>query len=272
MNSPSNQTPNTIAISVSESPDMAELGLGDEHLKQASSKIAMFLLAKQKMLAYGGDLRQHGFTKLLFDLSLRYGGPDVYNQVQVINYLAWPVHIRMNLNQIETVTHELQGAGRLALMGIDGTHLTIRDRRALPRHEPTDNEWSVGLTAMRRTMCKETDARILLGGRVEGYLGCMPGIAEEALQSLEKKQPVFLLGGFGGCTRDISETLGFKGPRKPSHSAWLGRRRFERFSTSDLNNGLSEEENRSLASTAYVDQAIMLILRGLYRLGNNLAV
>ena len=53
---------------------------------------------------------------------------------------------------------------------------------------------------MRRTMLAQTNARILLGGRVENYKGVMPGIAEEALLSLQVGQPLFLLGGFGGCT------------------------------------------------------------------------
>ena len=47
-------------------------------------------------------------------------------------------------------------------------------------------------------MRQETRARIVLGGRVAGYKGRMPGIAEEALLSLQAQQPVFLLGGFGG--------------------------------------------------------------------------
>ena len=48
---------------------------------------------------------------------------------------------------------------------------------------------------MREVMCGETDARILLGGKVEGYRGAMPGIAEEALLSFNAQQPVFWLEG-----------------------------------------------------------------------------
>ena len=72
----------------------------------------------------------------------------------------------------------------------------------------TSGEWSAGLTSMRRIMHAKADARVVLGGRVDGYKGTMPGIAEECLMSLKSGQPAFLLGGFGGCARDISETLG----------------------------------------------------------------
>ncbi len=59
----------TVAISTSDSPDMAALGLGEGHLKEAMAELALQLLAADISLAYGGDLRAHGFTQFLF----RYG-------------------------------------------------------------------------------------------------------------------------------------------------------------------------------------------------------
>lgn len=44
---------------------------------------------------------------------------------------------------------------------------------------------------------------------------------------------------------------------------WRGRDKFNSFKGKKLNNGLSAEENRVLANTPHVDQAIVLILRGL---------
>ena len=51
---------------------------------------------------------------------------------------------------------------------------------------------------MRTVMRGDIQARVVLGGRVEGYKGAMPGIAEETCLSLEAGQPIFVLGGFGG--------------------------------------------------------------------------
>lgn len=62
----------------------------------------------------------------------------------------------------------------------------------------------VDLTAMRQIISGVTQARIVLGGRVESYEGIMLGIAEEALMSLEAGKPLFFLGGFGGY--DLSPT------------------------------------------------------------------
>lgn len=60
-------------------------------------------------------------------------------------------------------------------------------------------------------MTQAVDERVVLGGRVAGYQGRMPGIAEESLCSLRAEQPLYGLGGFGGCVGDIAESL--KRPR-----------------------------------------------------------
>ena len=93
----------------------------------------------------------------------------------------------------------------------------------------------------------------------------MPGIAEEALMSLKSEQPVFLLGGFGGCTRDIAETIGLVEPWTSSHRDWEYRSDFKRYSCENLCNELDEEENKILAQTPHIQQAATLVSRGLRR-------
>ncbi len=266
------QKPSVIAVSTSESPDMAVFGLSDGHLRDAMAEIATHLLARGANLAYGGDLRGGGFTELLFELVLRYRRlSETAGDVRVTNYLAWPVHIQMTADKLNALAEGLSETALLALIGRDGERLAPEDRHALAEHEPGADEWSNGLTVMRQTMRDETDARIVLGGRVEGYRGCMPGIAEEALLSLQSGQAVFLLGGFGGCARDIAETLMLVDPWAGSRPAWPGRAKFEGYTPDSLHNGLSREENRILADTPYIDQAVTLVLRGINRLRANRA-
>ena len=261
------QAPITIAISTSDSPDMAALGLSEGHLTEATAELALQLLASGANLAYGGDLRAHGFTRLLFQLVLRYTSTsDLQDAVRVTNHLAWPVHIRMPVDQIDQLATELRGAADLVLLGCDGTRVAMDARRKLPSRDPTEEEWRSGLTAMREFQRSSTDARVLLGGQVGNFKGSMPGLAEEALVSLRAGQPVFLIGGFGGCARDIAETLGLVGPWDGSRNGWAGRRLLEEWTGGDLNNGLSAEENRALASTPFIGQAVMLVLRGVNRL------
>lgn len=257
-----------VAISTSESQDMPALGLSDEHLRDAMTEIARHLLALGARLVYGGDLRANGFSKLLFELVARHcrDADEDDNRTGVVNYLAWPVHIRMTLTDLEQFSADLAGSSELICLALNGTRLTMDERQGLAQLQPTDSEWSTGLTAMRRIMRSETHARIVLGGRVDKYKGVMPGIAEEALLSLQIRQPLFLLGGFGGCARDIAETLGLVPRWAASRPFWPGRHKFEAFTVSDLNNGLTAEESATLARTPHVDQAVTLILRGLLRL------
>ncbi len=255
-----------VAISISESPDMSVLGLSNAHLRDAMDRLALHLLSSGARLASGGDLRAYGFTEWLFELVSRYRRETSEVQIGVTNYLAWPVHIRMATDELEAISAGLADTGELVCLTQDGHHLDPSVWSKRPLHQPTNEEWAAGLTAMRRVVRRATHARVVLGGRVTGYKGVMPGIAEEALLSLRKRQPLFLLGGFGGCTRDIAETLGLVDRWAGSRPVWPGREKFEEFS-SDLSNGLSEEENATLARTPHIDQANVLVLRGLHRLG-----
>ena len=260
-----------VAISISESPDMAVLGLSDEHLQDAMAELALALLSSGTSLAYGGDLRAHGFTELLFELLMRYQDHPHHNgKISVTDYLAWPVHIRMTAGDLAAFSSGHEEVARLVFLTRDGGRLDQEQRLQFPAHEPDEEEWAEGLTRMRVVMRQETQARIVLGGRVAGYKGRMPGIAEETLLSLQAHQPVFLLGGFGGCTRDIAETIGLVERWAGSRGEdWSGRPRFKHYSLGDLHNGLSDEANAVLARTPHIDQAVALVMGGLNQLRRN---
>ena len=267
MNNPDDVRQHVVAVSTSESPDMAVLGLSDQHLCDAMAEIARHVLNFGSRLVYGGDLRQHGFSELLFEIAARHH-PVVEAAEQhlgVTNYLAWPVHIGMSMERIEAAIEALAGAAELVCMDMNGEPLPMRNRRQLESRQATEAEWSKGLTTMRRHMLAKTDARIVLGGRVDKYKGAMPGIAEEALLSLKGGQPLFVIGGFGGCAEDIAESLQLVEQQAFGHRVWPGRKELHNFSAVDLNNGLSTDDNATLARTPHIDQAVTLILRGLLK-------
>ncbi len=277
----------SVGISVSDSPDLGALGLSDRNLRDAMAQIARKLLACGFSLAYGGDLRQHGFTRLLAELVGRYQnhprhagtirhpagnrplhrsyqGPARYaGTIAVTDYLAWPVHISMTSNELTAFSAGHEPTVHLVFLTLDGARLPREQRLELSAHEPHEDEWTQGLTAMRTVMLADIRARVVLGGRVEGYKGKMPGIAEEMHLSLEAHQPVFVLGGFGGCARDIAETLGLVDPWSGSREEWSGREDFRRFTSDDLHNGLSRNENLALARTPHIEEAVHLVSRGL---------
>jgi len=259
-----------IALSISGSPDLAVLGLAKEHLEDAMTEIARHLMACGATLAYGGDLREGGFTELLFEIVNRYRANKDSDKILVSNYLAWPVHVAMDESAIQKWQNALQGLARLVLLGEDGHEIALADRGPA-RGAANEDQWKRGLTAMRETMASHIKARIVLGGQTTNYRGRLPGIAEEALIQMTRKAPLYVLGGFGGCARDLVNLMGIS-PRDTSRSAavgqWAASDAFRNFGVNHLNNGLSAEENRQLADTVYPDQAMALVLRGLMTLSS----
>jgi hypothetical protein len=255
-----------IGISISGSQDMEALGLAEEHLRDAMAEVARHLLAMGARLVYGGDLREDGFTELLFELVVRHRrDADVGDSRPAIaNYLAWPVHRSMQLEAIQAVSQSLKGLAELHFLDHQGRNLSA-DQLEVGTSPITDEDWSAGLTAMRHVLTDACDARIVLGGRVSDFKGQMPGIAEEALCAIGIGQPLYVLGGFGGCARDIAEELGLVTPRQVQTAAWADRAKFSGLTQSILNNGLDSAENETLARTVHVDEAVALVLRGLLR-------
>ena len=258
---------NAIAVSVSKSPDMAHLGLIENHLRDAVVGIFRYALHRGSRIVYGGDLRQYGFSELLFELVARYFQVLEHETetAGVTNYFAWPVHISMPYELIQKTANDFVGSVNLVCLDIHGLPMTLHQRSQLKSRKPTKVDWSEGLTNMRQYMLRNTDARIILGGQIEQHKGIMPGIGEEALMSLRAGQPLFVIGGFGGCARDIADSMGISSSEIKKYRHWNRRSEFEAFSANDLRNGLSQEENTALATSPYIDQIIVLILRGLLK-------
>lgn len=257
-----------VAISVSDSPDLGSLGMGDAHLRDATAELARHVLALGARVAYGGDLRTGGFTEILFELVARHrrDADEGDQRSAVVSYLAWPVHISKPVHDLERYASELEGIATLLILNIEGISLSREQRRQLDSRPADPEEWIQGLTAMRHRVVRDTSARIVAGGAVDGFLGSMPGIAEEAYIALERGQPLYILGGFGGCAADVAAAIGIADVRGVPLRDWGQADIFVNAAANGLRNGLSIDENRTLAVTPHVDEAIALVLRGLLRL------
>lgn len=258
----------TVAISVSDSPDLGALGMGAAHLQDAMAELARHVLALGARVAYGGDLRAGGFTEILFELVSRHrrDADEGDKRTPVVSYLAWPVHILKPYAELRDLRRDLDSFATLELLDNYGESLAAAERAKLDARQPSLEEWSTGLTAMRHRMNAEAHARIIVGGQISGYKGAMPGLAEEALLAIEAGRPLFVLGGFGGCAADIASTMGLcEQPAIPARD-WERRGDFAGADTGTLSNGLDETDNRTLARTPHVDEAVALVLKGLLRL------
>ena len=135
MTTPNTGTSPAVGVSVSESPDLRALGLSEGHLRDAMAEIALHVLASGRSLAYGGDLRRHGFTEFLAELVARYRShPRHGGTIFVTDYLAWPVHIRMASDEITAFSAEHEPGARLVFLALDGARLEREQRLKLCAH------------------------------------------------------------------------------------------------------------------------------------------
>jgi hypothetical protein len=178
--------------------------------------------------------------------------------------LSWPNHVSIGAEEFANFARDLGEHAKLVRLARDGSDLTEGPPPAPV--EPGPEDWAPALSAMRRRVAKDCQARIVLGGIVADYRGIMPGIAEEAFLSLQARQPVYLIGGFGGCAGDICEEMGLVETGRPRRQ-WEMRNRFTGAAEA-LHNGLNPAENRRLASTVHTDEIVALILRGLHQLAD----
>lgn len=265
-----------IGISVSESPDLARLGLTELHFRLAVGEIARCVLVSGGCLAYGGRLAPDGYTAFLAQELQKYGRRDR----PLLVCLAWQEHRGMSLTAFEASRTDLGLFGQIVCLDPDGNEIDPAAGRS-EQPQTIDDPALRGrsLTALRRYMAGRTDGRILIGGRRRGFQGDMPGLAEEALISLAAGRPLYLAGGFGGVTLDAAVALGV------DDGAWLPQRanapaedprfvsaidRLKALTSSaswtGLGNGLSGEENRRLAASHRPSEIAALVSLGLGRL------
>lgn len=280
-----------VAVSISESPDLDGLGLGHVHLEDAFVEIARHLLARGASLYFGGDHRlQQGFTHILFDLVRDYDLPDKPPTERVRNFLAWPLHLRLTTEQrarLRTIA-EVEEVPPPAGLNVDPQTFI----------EPATAEhsfiWACSLTAMRERMTAEMNARVLLGGRVLGHKGKYPGLAEEAHLAIRAGKPLYLLGGFGGCTNAVIQailgktcyplTMEFQRQNVQFNTSmdFYNQRRtetpidydslvadFQKAGVAGLRNGLENEDNYRLFETDDVSEMTALVLKGLHNLATS---
>jgi hypothetical protein len=156
--------------------DLAARGLSREQLEQMYLDIVRSLLAGGAGLAYGGDHRPDGFSQRLFEFLTGDGSAHRPAPERIRSYLAWPSYLSLTAEERERSQRIVQIV-EVPPRGI----LNVPNRHCLALQTASDrHNHSRCLTAMRVRMNEETDARIVLGGAVSGFLGRYPGVAEEA--------------------------------------------------------------------------------------------
>ncbi|MGE0824309.1 MAG: hypothetical protein AB7G75_23700 [Candidatus Binatia bacterium] len=315
-----------IAFSISYQPeDLLAGGMGLKHLRELLIQLARPFLQQGADLLYSGHWQktEDNFTYDLLDLiraeqaNKSYGGPGTNFRIgKLYNFLSWPSYLALTPNteaqwinccRIVRITQQMAGLPAEDI---------VSDADAQNKEPRTIFNTAVTLSAMRRLSMEgmaimipdvpqsgiipPVVARILLGGKVENYLGFIPGVFEEALVTIEKQCPLYVLGGFGGAAEVLARAILGTGSDRPSaltlpwhkeHNPALaqlleqtppfvypvGCRSSEEMLTAlfslvqqarlnpahVLNTGLSNEETRELLQTRSAADAVRLVRTGL---------
>jgi hypothetical protein len=216
--------------------------------------------------------------------------------IPIENWVAWPIHCRFGDSELRHYGQEatLRDLPRPPDLDVTADELKATASGFVPTETPAQRyAWARSLTFMRNSMLAGTSARIAMGGKLAGYQGLWPGVLEEGVIALRARQPLYLLGLFGGAARLLVDAL--RGvERQELTSAWLSalpgsdelrseyRRRGHALQTPEdlaaelkragtvglsvaLNNGLSEDENTELVGSDDPHRIVALILGGLRR-------
>lgn len=225
-----------VALSVSDSPDRARLGLPAREVDRALFSICTVIVRSGAKIVYGGNLDLDGLTFSMFrHLAGAYVAPQ---EAPFVHIIPEPVFRR---TPFDALVHALrEGASVVETHAhIDGDLVPLRavedglriGRGASGIRLRSDGEFKSWLSvkpelntasafsAAREAMTRLSDARVVLGGKMgllndprDAYEGAMPGIIEEALLALAANLPLVPLGAFGGAARDVAIALELLAP------------------------------------------------------------
>ena len=266
-----------IAVSISESSNLSELGMGIEVLDDLMIEIPKHILKANGKLVYGGDLRDGGFTELFRDLACQYGLREhAEGDVEYFtNFFAWPMTTKITQEEIDSYQRDRVQC------------VLVAPSADVPQELKKDFEESMSsdkllwkshsLTKMRREMEQSVSARIIAGGKIYGFSGSMAGVLEEFKIAQEMKHPCFVLGGFGGAGGLLAAVLKGEQPftafeeKAMTDEQYMLLQSLEQTDYQwlqgktliDLDNGLTESENKVLFTSCDVIEIVSLILKGL---------
>ena len=274
-----------IAISVSESDNSLEKGVSSIMLKDFIVELARYILFNDGHLIYGGNLQKEGFTNLFANLAKQYKDSRSLQDDKSFftNYFAWPLNLLITEKEKADFIFS-----RTEIIFVEPKLERNVDFKRYLKPESNENKfiWAKSLSEMRSRKEKNTDILILVGGRINNFKGCMPGILEEFITAIRQNHNVYLLGGYGGMSEIIVKVLNDEITSKEFRDSLLEDVEYKKFYDyynlhNDehinfdeiyeeiqengflVNRGLSSEEKKELFHTNNIIESIELIFKGI---------
>ena len=231
----------TVMLSWSETD---EIDMSPKLLSRAVAGLASDIIACGMDIACAADPRLYDLGDELSGTVAKYWSEPAVS-MSFTNYLPWPVHMGMSTDEVRKCASYPHRGMRAVFLDVDGMWISMGDRLSMSPREPAERDWKAGLSTARRAACMLSDCLVAIGGRTGGYMGRMPGVAEEIMAAISSDTPVVLVGGFGGCARHVADSMGITGECCEANWDWL--ERFSGMAFDDLKNGLSRKANAGIA-------------------------
>jgi hypothetical protein len=227
----------TLAVSISESPDLDTLGMFADDDKRLLGTILTPLVYRGARIAYGGRINPRADTDFTQEIAMQLAeayrqGGQKYGSRPCIHYLRdndarregadrlmqhalqLGSYSEIRLLRADKTVATLVPSGKIVDVRVDGEPVGAKNTGANLIEVPAITTVFSGPTGrdeladMRAAMARETSARIILGGRVGGVSKGTSGIAAEAIATLLAEKPLLVVGGVGGASRDVAWKLG----------------------------------------------------------------
>jgi hypothetical protein len=292
-----------VGLSISESEESTVRGFPAPEVNRVTLRMVAGLLGQGVGVVFGHDWREDGVMEAVHRFALQMrpvdgsptsAGPDGGTQPLLQNLIPWPDKPSRAQDALKRQAATL----RVEQAGLPEELASYRGRA---RSDLSTDVYGYlrarALTHLRRQLDARCDARICLGGRLQGSKGRYPGVIEEALIAVESGTPLFLARALGGATGLIIDAMmgrpmspDFCGPaevhrlyrfppdgvaehdsrtaadrRVDRDAAWNA---FREAGVSGLSraNRLTPEENAELFHTPVLDRVIQLVLVGMSRI------
>jgi len=302
---PSMPAERVVGLSTAFNEDLGPLGFGREHLEEVTLRIARCIVDAGGRIAFGGMLNSSGLTETLLTLVRTLSADDddapsaAIRVPRILSHQRWPslpgperIASDVGISEYVLIDNPVAAAERLA---DDARVSSPRRARELARTLSTMREAMAAggrLTSAGR-QAPALDARIIVGGVRGAFNGYMSGVLEEVLYALEKKRPVYILGGFGGAAGTLARAI-LEDEHQPDLELSFNRQRSSNFRGLEqagegqhieslfarlrqaivrvradiagcLDNGLDREENVRLMRSDHMVEIVWLLRRGLAR-------
>jgi len=174
-----------VGISISEAEDLGKAGFMVSDINVVTVELCRRIVALGGQVVLGHQWRPGGIMEQVTGFAQRYHVEAGRAMQPIIhNVMAWPDRAALSegdREQLKELVHiyvAQDGDGRGA-----------------------------ALTRMREHMADIAKARICLAGRIRGFSGSMPGLVEETLISMRKRQPVYISAMMGGAAASLIECI-----------------------------------------------------------------